>query len=217
MARQDGLAEAVAASELGAAYVVAHDAELAEAAAAALRAVALEVLVFASATHLLARLDGLPPGCIVSAPCLSASDPLLLLGELAERGSPFPVVVLTPACDVEAAVKAMKAGAADVVPLPLQPGALAQAVQEALEAKLPAGRVGAMSESVRLRLSRLTRRERQVLDAIVRGEGNKAIAHNLGISPRTVEVHRAKVMEKLSCRSLADIIRFAADAGLLRP
>jgi FixJ family two-component response regulator len=75
---------------------------------------------------------------------------------------------------------------------------------------------GAIPENLRLRLERLTRRERQVLDAMVRGDGNKAIAHDLGISPRTVEVHRAKVMEKLSCRSLPDVVRLAVQAGLMR-
>ena len=216
MGSEDILAGSEIRSELGVAYVVARDETMGKAVAASLRAAAMDVVVLTSSTHLLARLDELAPGCIVSGPCVPASDRLVLLAELAERGCPFPVVVLIQAGDVDAAVKAMKAGAADVVALPLSPGALVRAVQEALAARLPAGRSGMMTESVRLRLGRLTRRERQVLDAIVRGEGNKAIGHSLGISPRTVEVHRAKVMEKLSCRTLADIIRFAAEAGLFR-
>jgi two-component system response regulator FixJ len=213
MVQEDTLAGSEARSELGVAYVVARNKALGESAAALLREAAIGVVVLDSPTHLLERLEALAPGCIVSGPCLSAADGQLLLAELAERGCAFPVVVLIPAGDVEAAVKAMKAGAADVVALPLQPGVLVRAVQEALSSR----RAGGLPDSVRLRLSRLTRRERQVLDAIVRGEGNKAIGHTLGISPRTVEVHRAKVMEKLSCRTLADVIRFAAEAGLLRP
>lgn len=200
----------------GVAYVVAADAALREAIAEVLRRSGWETTAFPSVTHLTARLDSLAPGCIVSAPCVGMADVAVLMGELAERGCPFPVVALTPEGDVATAVKAMKAGAADVVALPLDPPALADAVRGAVADHCPDARCGGVPEAVRLLLDRLTRRERQVLDAIVRGDGNKAIAHALGISRRTVEVHRAKVMEKLSCRSLPDIIRLAVQAGLLR-
>ena len=200
----------------GSAYVVATDAQLRDALIGTLRAADLEAIAFPTVTHLTARLEGLPPGCIVSGLCMESGEGALLLGELAARACPFPVVALAPAGDVAVAVKAMKAGAADVVALPLQPGALAEAVRAALAAWTARIRGSAVPEAVRLRLARLTRRERQVLELIVRGDGNKAIAHELCISPRTVEVHRAKVMEKLSCRSLSDVIRLAMQAGLLR-
>jgi two-component system response regulator FixJ len=147
---------------------------------------------------------------------VNTADGAVLLNELAARGCPFPVVALAPAGDVVTAVRAMKAGAVDVVALPLEAEALAQAVREALEGMGRAAAGGTIPENLRLRLERLTRRERQVLDAMVRGDGNKAIAHELGISPRTVEVHRSKVMEKLSCRSLPDVVRLAVQAGLMR-
>ncbi len=200
----------------GSAYVVASDTELREALVGAMRVAGWETIAFPTVTHLTARLDGLAPGCIVSGLCVNSADGALLLGELAARACPFPVVALAPEGDVAVAVKAMKAGAADVVALPLQPAALAEAARAAMSSWSMSMRGAAVPEAVRLRLARLTRRERQVLESIVRGDGNKAIAHELGISARTVEVHRAKVMEKLSCRSLSDVIRLAMQAGLLR-
>jgi two-component system response regulator FixJ len=202
----------------GSAYVVAGDTELREALVGALRAAGWEAIAFPTVTHLTARLDGLAPGCIVSGLCVESADGALLLGELAARACRFPVVALAPQGDVAVAVKAMKAGAADVVALPLQPAVLAEAARMAMSSwsMSMSMRGEAVPEAVRLRLARLTRRERQVLESIVRGDGNKAIAHELGISARTVEVHRAKVMEKLSCRSLSDVIRLAMQAGLLR-
>lgn len=198
-------------------YVVVPDPDLREEVLAALRAEGLEATAFSSADHLLARLESFKPGCIVSGLRVRTPDDSILLRELADRSCPFPVVELAPAGDVETAVTAMKAGAADVVALPLRGAVLAQAVRAAMEAWAAAARGGGIPEAVRLRLEKLTRRERQVLDAIVRGDGNKAIGQELGISRRTVEVHRAKVMEKLSCRTVADVIRLAAQAGLLRP
>ena len=200
----------------GNAYVVASDTELREALVGAMRAAGWEAIAFPTVTHLTARLEGLAPGCIVSGLCVNSEDGALLLAELAARACPFPVVALAPEGDVAVAVKAMKAGAADVVALPLRPAALAEAARAALSSWSISMRGAAVPEAVRLRLARLTRRERQVLESIVRGDGNKAIAHELGISARTVEVHRAKVMEKLSCRTLSDVIRLAMQAGLLR-
>lgn len=200
----------------GRAYVIASDAALRDALMGALRGAGWETTAFETVALLAARLDGLAPGCIVSGMCVGSVDGALLQSEIAARACPFPVVALAPAGDVALAVRAMKAGAADVVALPLEPAALADAVRAAMAEWTAAKQVGAVPEAVRLRLARLTRRERQVLESIARGDGNKAIAQDLGISPRTVEVHRAKVMEKLSCRSLSDVIRLAMQAGLFR-
>lgn len=201
----------------GPTYVVVPEPTLREAVVAALRAEGLEAMGFAAAAHLLARLDQVAPGCIVSGLWMNGPDGSVLLQYLSDPHCPFPVVELAPAGDVETAVRAMKAGAADVVALPLQAAALARAVRTAVETRALARRGGGVPEVVRIRLERLTRRERQVLEAIVRGDGNKVIGQDLGISRRTVEVHRAKVMEKLSCRSVADVIRLAMQAGMLRP
>lgn len=198
---------------LGPVYVVAADPALRESLTGALQGTAPEVTVFASVAEVMARIGELAPGCIVSGLCVDSADGSQLLRELAGAGCPFPVVALAPPGDVALAVRAMKAGAVDVVALPVRAEDLAEAVRGA---QSRADGQGAPL-AVRQRLARLTRRERQVLEAMVRGDGNKAIAHGLGISPRTVEVHRAKVMEKLSCRSLPDIVRLAVQAGLLLP
>ena len=213
---KDAVETAPVSSVQGRAYVIASDTQLLGALVGALRGAGWEATAFAAVADLTARLDGLAPGCIVSGMCVDSADGAALLGELAARACPFPVVALAPAGDVALAVRAMKAGAADVVALPLQPAVLAEAARSAMATWSAPMREGPVPEGVRLRLERLTRRERQVLESIVRGDGNKVIAHDLGISPRTVEVHRSKVMEKLSCRSLSDVIRLAMQARLLR-
>ncbi len=166
-----------------------------------------------SAAALLADLGAQGSGCIVSGLAPGSADSVALHRELAARSWVFPIVALTPAADVAAAVLAMKAGAIDVVPYPIRVDELLEAVRGALGA-VGRGHGGPAAQVADDRLVRRTRRERQVLDGMVRGQANKAIAHELGISPRTVEVHRAKVMEKLGCRSLPEIVRLALQAGL---
>lgn len=166
-----------------------------------------------SVAALLADLGTQEGGCIVLGLTPGSADSEAVHREIAARNWAFPVVAVTPAFDVIAAVLAMKTGAVDVVARPVQPEGLVRAVRGALGAVNRS--LGDTAErGVHDRLARLTRRERQVFEGMVRGQANKAIAHELGISPRTVEVHRAKVMEKLGCRSLPDIVRLALQGGL---
>lgn len=179
--------------------------------ARALRDQGLAVRECADPAWFLSRLGTLEAGCVVAAPCAAGGPPLP--AELVELACSFPVVVVVPAHDVVAAVRAMKGGAADVVTRPFVPADLARAVRAAL-AERDRAASDPTKAALRLRFARLTRRERQVLEAMVKGAANKAIAAGLGISPRTVEVHRAKVMEKLDCRSLPELVRLSMQAGL---
>jgi two-component system response regulator FixJ len=182
--------------------------------AATLRAAGLSVRTFETAETFLSLLSMLEPGCVVAGLGGEKVENAIDSRELLVPRSGFPVVAVTPEADVGAAVRAMKLGAADVVARPVSAEALCVAVRGALAVLARAEASRSDAQATRDRLARLTRRERQVLDGMVGGEANKSIAYRLGISPRTVEVHRAKVMEKLACRSLPEIVRMAMQAEL---
>ncbi|CAA9227648.1 MAG: Two-component nitrogen fixation transcriptional regulator FixJ [uncultured Acetobacteraceae bacterium] len=135
-------------------------------------------------------------------------DGIALQTELARRGAALPVVVVTGHADVPLAVRAMRAGAVDFVEKPYPKERILAAVGRALDA------AAAAAAAAEARLSALTPRERMVLRGLVCGWPNKVIAHELGISPRTVEAHRAAMMDKLGARSLAEAVRLALAAGL---
>ncbi len=197
----------------GPVYLVEEDSTHRKAVAEMLCAAGHLVRSYDSAAAFIADLGAQGLGCIVSGLAPGSADSAALHRELAARSWVVPVIALTPAADVAAAVLAMKTGAVDVVPRPARSDGLLAAVSGALRAA-NRSRGGPAEQAVLDRLARLTRRERQVFEGMVRGQANKAIAHHLGISPRTVEVHRAKVMEKLGCRNLPDIVRLSLQAGL---
>lgn len=195
---------------LAVAHVLASEAGLLDEVAGLLEGAGFLTRTFSDPAVLLAAVADLPRGCIVAEVPAGGLFAASLMRELQARGCRFPVVALTPAADVPAAVRAMKAGAADAVPLPVVPADLRAAVQGAIALL---ARDSSLAE-LRRRMERLTRREQQVLEGLVRGDPNKAIAHELGISRRTVEAHRANVMEKLGCRSLSQIVHLALRLGL---
>jgi two-component system, LuxR family, response regulator FixJ len=157
-----------------------------------------------------AFLDGvgtLGAGCVLTDVRMPDLDGLALLRRLAELGVAMPVIVMTGHADVPLAVQALKEGAFDFIEKPFDDDRLLAAVQGALEAGRRRQDEAASLEAITSRLASLTRREREVLDGLVAGHPNKTIAYYLGASPRTIEVHRARVMEKMQARSLADLVR----------
>ena len=161
-----------------------------------------------------------PPACaVVDVLMPGGMDGIALQEELVRRGTALPVVVVTGQADVPLAVRAMRAGALDFVEKPYPKERILTAVAGALRAAATAGPpdAGAAAnpapEAV-ARLAALSPRERMVLRGIVQGGPNKVIAYELGISPRTVEAHRAAMMEKLGARSLAEAVRVALAAGM---
>ncbi len=167
---------------------------------------------YSSAEMLLAELDHLAPGCLVVDVRMPGMDGLELQHALQERGCTYPVLVVTGHADVGLAVKAMKAGALDFIEKPYADNELIDAVRGALARVADERHSGMVIEAARARIAMLTPRERDVLGRLVEGRPNKVIAHELGISPRTVEIHRANMMEKLACRSLAEAVRLAIAA-----
>lgn len=201
-------------------HVVDDDDAMRRSLALLLRSAGYAAEAHASAEALLAALDR--PGAAERGPACAVVDVLMpggmdgiaLQAELARRGAALPVVVVTGHADVPLAVRAMRAGAVDFVEKPYPKQRILSAVAEALDATAASRDRAPATAAAVARVAALTPRERTVLRGLVSGQPNKVIAHELGISPRTVEAHRAAVMEKLGARSLAEAVRLATAAGL---
>jgi two-component system response regulator FixJ len=141
-------------------------------------------------------------------------DGLEVQARLRELHVGLPVIVMTGHGDVQTAVRAMKAGAVDFIEKPFNDDVLLSAIEGALARGAGANR-NREAEDAAWRIAKLSRREREVLDALVSGRPNKVIAFDLGISVRTVEVHRARMMERLGVRQLAEAVRLAVMARLV--
>jgi two-component system response regulator FixJ len=129
------------------------------------------------------------------------------------RGFSLPVIVMTGHADVSIAVEAMKEGAVDFIEKPFDDERLLAAVRSALDRHQRKTQREAQGIDILVRLKSLSEREKQVLDRLVEGKANKVIAHELGISPRTVEIYRANVMTKMRAASLPELVRFALLVG----
>lgn len=179
-----------------------------------LRTSGFDVKAYPSGVDFLKDVKQADPGCILLDVRMPLMDGLEVQAELNARGVAMPVIVLTGHGDINTAVTAMKAGAVDFIEKPFEKATLLQAIETAFQ-RLQHLEEGTSSEQeAKVRLAALTPREQDVLRGLVRGHPNKTIAYDLGISPRTVEVHRANVMSKLSVRSLSEALRIAFAAGL---
>lgn len=153
-------------------------------------------------------------GCILLDVRMPEMDGLEVQQALNERGITMPVIVLTGHGDVTIAVRAMKGGAVDFLEKPFEKAVLISAIEAAFGRLASAGSQAARAAEAEIVLGALTPRERDVLEGLAKGLPNKTIAYDLGISPRTVEVHRANLMSKLEVRSLSDALRIAFAAGM---
>jgi len=153
-------------------------------------------------------------GCILLDVRMPDIDGLEVQRTLSERGVAMPVVIMTGHGDISTAISAMKAGAVDFLEKPFEKAAVLAAIEESFERLAKAASASGRAADAETRLGALTAREREVLDGLAKGLPNKTIAYDLGISARTVEVHRANLMTKLGVRSLSDALRIAFAAGL---
>jgi two-component system, LuxR family, response regulator FixJ len=169
---------------------------------------------WASGPAFLKDVRGLDPGCILLDIRMPEMDGLEVQQALNARGVTMPVVILTGHGDVPIAVKAMRAGAIDFLEKPFEEERLLAAIDMAFACQAQRGAEVSPGAEARARLGTLSTREREVLDGLARGLPNKAIANDLGISPRTVEVHRSNLMAKLGARNFAEALRFAFAAEL---
>ncbi len=155
-------------------------------------------------------LDAYPkgqPGCLIADVRMPGMSGLELQEEMAKRSIDLPVIIITGYGDVEMAVNAMKAGAADFIEKPYKEQELLDRVHKAISQNAEKRQESNEEQKAREGLAQLTPRERQVLDFVVDGEPNKRIAHNLGLSEKTIEFHRSNIMKKLEAKSLAELVR----------
>jgi two-component system response regulator FixJ len=175
------------------------------------------VRAFASAPEFLAAAPTLPLGCLIADIRMPEMDGLELQQRLIERQLRFPLIVITGHGDVPIAVRAMKAGAVDFIEKPFAVETILKSAEIALAGLAESGDRKPLAATAATRLILLTPREREVLLGLLAGLPNKSIAYDLAISPRTVEIHRARIMDKMEARSLSELIRLSLAAGLQPP
>jgi FixJ family two-component response regulator len=206
-------------------HVVDDEAAIRDSLAMLLRSVGLASRTWANAREFLAGYAPDAPACLIVDVRMPGMSGLELQEALRARGEALPVVIVTGHGDVAMAVRAMKNGAADFLEKPFNDQTLLDAVHRALAAagagagaaESPAAVAASARVAILDRLQELTPREREVMELVAEGRPNKVVATRLGLSTRTVEVHRAKVMEKMGARSLADLVRMAIAAEILGP
>jgi two-component system response regulator FixJ len=165
---------------------------------------------FASAEALIAALDdGVRPDCIVSDIRMPGMSGLELLDRLRARHGTLPLILITALADIDMAVSAIKTGASDFIEKPFDEGRLLASIQSAVALRRQQASKEAEIEKLRSRFNTLSARQRQVMELAAAGLSNKEIALRLEISPKTVENHRAWVMERMGAKSLADLVRTA--------
>lgn len=195
-------------------FVIDDDDAVRESLAAILGMQNFTVETFPSAEAFLLNYRPAAVACAIVDLRMPGMDGLALLEHMRSKGVMLPVVVVTGHGDVPLAVRAMKAGAIDFIEKPYTNAALIEAVRKGLDSA-GAGRLGQLDQSgAKERLASLTGRERDVLRQLVIGHPNKIIAFNLGISPRTVEIHRANVMKKMEAESLSHLVRLTLATGV---
>src|SRR3954463_7638085 len=181
--------------------------------AAVVEAAGLSAKTYTSAVELLNSEGGLAADYFVADIRMPEMDGLQLQQELTRRGVSAPLIIITGHADIALAVQAMKAGASDFLEKPFEGERLLASLREALEQACRPPRTNPAPNSPPDRLATLTFREREVVDRLVDGLSNKAIAREFGISYRTVEVHRARIMDKTQARSFSELVRLALGAG----
>jgi len=198
-------------------FVVEDDVSVRESLRALLESADLKVIDFASAVEFLNSADEQRGSCIIADVRMPGMNGLEMQEELVKRGSKLPVIIITGHGDVAMAVQAMKVGAIDFLEKPFDDETLLDCVHRALDVMEKKRDLMKEAEDASQQISRLTRRELEVLEQLVAGRSNKLVARELSISPRTVEIHRARIMDKLKARGLSDLVRTAIAASIRMP
>ena len=195
-------------------FLVDDDPKVLKALTRLLRAHGFATMTFESAEAFLSRYDAGAPGCLVLDVSLPGLDGLALQRRLAEGAPALPIVFLTGHGDIPMSVQAVKAGAVDFLTKPVAAEALLAAVRSGVAKDALARRVNAETEALRQRYASLTQREREVLAGLTAGKLNKQIAGDLGIVEPTVKFHRARIMERMQARTVAELMHLAARVAL---
>ncbi|WP_119461381.1 response regulator transcription factor [Rhodospirillaceae bacterium SYSU D60014] len=193
-------------------FVVDDDDAVREAVGLLLKSNGFTVEAKTSAAEFLAAYDPVRPGCLVLDVRMPGMSGMELQAKLAADQVGIPVIIISGHGDIPMAVAAVQAGAVDFIEKPFDEHRLLATVQRALALDEERRRESAAATGAAARQSRLTAREREVLERVVAGDPNKVIAARLGISARTVEIHRARVMEKMRARSVAELVQMTLNA-----
>ena len=196
-------------------YVVDDDDAVRQSLEFLLKTAGITVRGFESAKAFLEIMPQVQHGCVITDVRMPEISGIDLLQRVKAVNPDLPVIVITGHGDISLAVEAMKLGAVDFLEKPFDDDLLLAAVRAALSRDADAGKRKAELAEIQRKLGELSNRERQVLEGLVVGKANKAIAFDLEISPRTVEIYRANLMTKMSANSLSDLVRMAMTAGIL--
>jgi FixJ family two-component response regulator len=195
-------------------FVIDDDASVRHSLARLLRAAGWNVETLPTAREFLERVPVSKPGCVVLDVRMPEMSGPEMHSQMRESGLSLPVIFLTAHGDVPTSVEAMKRGAVDFLLKPVDSEVLLQTVARAVESHTAELSQRRGRQHTAACLARLTTRERQVLDSVIRGDRNKQIAADLGISEKTVKVHRGRVMDKMEVRSVAELVHLCAVAGM---
>lgn len=187
-------------------FVVDDDQAVRQSLGLLIKSVGLQVMTYASAQEFLDRYNPAQPGCLVLDVRMPGISGIELQRTLRERSMRIPIIIVTGHGDVPIAVRAMKDGAMEFMEKPFSQQLLLEHIRAALAQDAQWRQEQVKNASVEARLALLTPRERQVMEMVVAGRANKEIAHELGLSKKTVEVHRAHVMQKLEAESLPQLV-----------
>jgi RNA polymerase sigma factor (sigma-70 family) len=195
-------------------YVVDDDPSIRKALERLLRSAGYDAMTFASALEFLDFDHPDVPGCLVLDIKMPNLSGLELQDRLAEKGIFIPIIFITGHGTVPDSVRAMKAGAMDFLQKPFKDDELLDMVSQGIQRHRRLRQKERQMSTLRARLDTLTPREREVFRLVVRGMLNKQVAYDLGITEKTIKVHRAQVMQKMAAQSLADLVRFAEKLGI---
>jgi two-component system response regulator FixJ len=198
-------------------HVVDDDPSVRDSLAVLLGSAGFSVRAYDSALAFLKSASDSAAGCVLTDVQMPELNGLELQRRMSELGIRLPVIVMTGHADVPIAVEALKAGATDFLEKPFEEEHLIEAISSAISVSQREHDEAAATAAIVARIATLTPREREVMDLLVAGQPNKTIAYDLGSSPRTVEVHRARVMEKMGARSLAELVRMTIAVGRTAP
>jgi len=189
-------------------HLVDDDASIVTSTAAFLSARGFEVETYGSAVEFLEAATPGTTGCVVTDVRMTGMTGIELVERLKERRISLPIIIITAHADIALAIRAMRHGVLDLLEKPFSNAALVKSIQDTLTRWIE-GQAGPNPEAVSGRLRTLTAREKDVLSRLLNGLPNKIIAHELGVSTRTVETHRATIMSKMNASSLAELVRMS--------
>lgn len=200
-------------AEAGTVFIIDDDEAVRDSLSWLMKSAGLAAETYGSADDFLQGYGEDRPGCLILDIRMPGMNGLELQALLSERGFRLPIIIISGHADVPMAVRALKAGAFDFIEKPFNDELLLDLVQRALEQDAKERESMAETDELRARMATLTPREKEVLDLVVAGAANKQISSELGVSLKTVEAHRARVMDKLKAESLSHLVRMAVAVG----